>query len=790
MHCIPHNVYQILEFDKVLGRLQAYCTGPTAAAICPAITPETHIDWIRYELQCAQEAQRIIESGETVFAHGYEDLEQILQRLSVDGFILESQEILEIYRLLHLVAEVKVFFDEEREEVSPKLSAIAHRMHDPSSITSAILRILDESGQVRPDASRELLRISREIQNVSHQCDVEFQKLVRHYASKDWLSEILESIRNERRVLAVKSEYKRQIRGILHDQSASGKTVLVEPEEVIGINNDLFDLRAQYKAEVRNLLRLLCATLRSSIDSIREAQIHITELDLHLAKGRLGSAMRANVPVLDPSPRLSIRRAQHPLLLLKNLAAGKKTVPFDLDLHPPNRILLLSGPNAGGKSILMKAVGLLQLMVQSGIPIPVSPDSVFGVFGQISASLGDHQSIENDLSTYSSKLMEMKACLEHAGEKSLVLIDEFGSGTDPRLGGAIAEGILESLCAKHAFAVITTHYSELKVYAYKKRGIVNGAMVFDKEHLVPTYELMVGKPGSSFTFEIARKSGLPEEILTYAASKTGQNLRAMEELLADLDQQKRKLDETLRQSEVRSQQLDQLVQSYERMQNDLTAQRHRLKLEQKERDYAHLSQMNRELEKSIRAIREEKDIAAAQEKLREVKTVQTTTREEIGQINESIKARLPNAKTVFHPGDFVRVHNSTQTGKIERISKNKATIIMGLMRLDVPLSELLTANDPLDIKSERSVQRDIETQTRFDTKLDLRGMRPEEALEIMERFMDMALVSNAHSVQIIHGKGTGALKRLVYDKLREYKVRQITQPVDQQGGSGMTVVDL
>lgn len=788
MHCIPHNVYQILEFDKILLKLQGFCTGPTAAAICPDITPEVHLDWIRQELQCALEAQRIVESGQTYLSHSYEDLEKILHALAVEGYVLETQEILEIFRLLDLVSEVRSFFHEDNAEEYPKLSAIARHLHDPSTLLSAIQRILDEAGNVRPDASRQLLKIAQEIQHTAHQCDVEFQKQVRHYAAKDWLAETLESIRNERRVLAVKVEHKRQIRGILHDQSASGRTVLIEPEEVISINNDLFDLRAEYKAEIRRLLRALCDTLRSGIDRIRDAQSVITELDLHLAKGRLGSAMRAHVPVLDSTPRLSMRRAHHPLLLLKNLSVGKNTIPFDLDLHSPNRILLLSGPNAGGKSILMKAVGLLQLMVQSGIPIPASPDSVFGIFGQISASLGDHQSIENDLSTYSSKLIEMRQCIEHAGERSLVLIDEFGSGTDPKLGGAIAEGILEVLCEKKVFGVITTHYSELKVYAYKKRGIVNGAMIFDKQHMAPTYELKVGKPGSSFTFEIARKSGIPDEILQYAGSKTGEQLRAMEELLADLDRQKVKLDESVRQAESRSQQLDQLVQSYERMQSDLTAQRHRMRLEQKEKDYAHLSQLNKELEKSIRAIREEKDAEAAKEKLKEVKKLQQDARQEIGQINASIRTQLPGKKTSFAPGDFVRVHNGTQTGKIERISKDKATIILGQLRMDIPVSELIHAGDPVEIQT-GSVQRDIETQSQFDTRLDLRGMRPVEAIEILQRFMDMALVSNAHSVRIIHGKGTGALKRAVLEKLREYPIKEITQPVDEQGGSGMTIVD-
>ncbi len=791
VRCIPADIFQILEFDKILDHLRAYCHGPAAEKLSARIIPETHHGKILEELQRAHEAQRILEHGGTYLTSRYESLEEILKRLSVQDFVLDVEEILSIRRILERVSEIRTFFNSERSATYPGLGSVAKQLNNPSLLLKAIGKIMDQEGNILPDASKALIRITQDIRHAQHQGDIVFQQLIRQYVTKGWLADTQESVRNERRVLTAKAEYKRQIRGILHDQSASGKTVLIEPEEMIGLNNDVFDLRAAYQAEVRRLLRMLCDFLREHIDVLGNDEIVVAEMDLHLAKGHLGKAMHAQVPVLEDAPRLGILAGYHPLLLLRNTGTGKRTVPFDLDLRAPNRILLLSGPNAGGKSILMKAVGLLQLMVQSGIPVPVSPDAVFGIFDQISASLGDHQSIENDLSTYSSKLGEMRDCLEHAGDRSLVLIDEFGAGTDPRLGGAIAEGILEALCSRHVFGVITTHYSELKVYAYRKRGIVNGAMVFDKAQMAPTYELRIGKPGSSFTFEMARLSGLPVDVLDYAAQKSqGQNLRAMEELLADLEHQRARLDHALKLAEQRNQQLDQLVQSYERVQNDLTAQRYRLRLEQKEKDYAHLSRIHQELEKTVRTLRAEKDMASAQEKVREVRSLQSQAQEEIKALNDTLNTQFPRSKLPLKEGDNVRIYNGTQTGRIERIQKNIATVIMGQMRIDIPLGDLVPTGEPLDIRSERSVRTDTEVQEHFDPRLDLRGMRPGEARDLLERFMDMALITNAGVVQIIHGKGTGALRKMVMEKLREYPVKNILQSTDQHGGSGMTEVTL
>lgn len=786
---IPDNAFEILEFDKILQQVRGFCCGTVAAQHALSIEPETHETAIREELECVREAQRILETDGAFVSGSYDDLTEIFGRLPVQGLILESSEILQVRVVLKLIHEIRAYFTSDKRSEFPRLAGISHALSDPGTLLSIISGVFDDNGEVRSDASKTLIRLTKEMQSVSHRCDGVFHQLVRQYADRGWLADTMESIRNDRRVLAVKAEHKRQIRGILHDQSASGKTVLIEPEEVITINNELFDLRADYKAEIRRLLLMVCDELRTHKESLQEDEQVVIALDLVQAKGKLSKMLRGEVPKVEDTSRLCMYRAFHPLLVLRNMKSGRETIPFDLDLHAPNRILLLSGPNAGGKSILMKAVGLLQLMVQSGMPVPVAGNSTFGIFHQFSASLGDHQSLENDLSTYSSKLMEMRACLEHAGERSLVLIDEFGSGTDPRLGGAIAEGILDALCSKKVHGVITTHYSELKVFAYKTRGLVNGAMVFDKEKLSPTYELRVGKPGSSYTFEIAGKSGLPQKVLDYASKRTaGQHLRAMEDLLSDLERQKAKLDKELIQAAQKGSQLDQLVQSYERMQQDLTAQRHRMRLEQKEKDYAHLSQLNRELEATIRNIKEEKDLEAAKEKVKEVKSVRAETRGEIGEIHDNLKKQVQVTQRPFKVGDHVRVHNGSQTGKIERIRKGSASVIMGSLRMELPVSELLHAGEPLEVRDQPSVRTDTQKIDGFDHRLDLRGMRPREAGELLERFMDQALISNVPYVEIVHGKGTGALRKMVEAKLREYPTREISQPRDAQGGSGMTTV--
>ncbi|MDX1409047.1 MAG: Smr/MutS family protein, partial [Saprospiraceae bacterium] len=385
---------------------------------------------------------------------------------------------------------------------------------------------------------------------------------------------------------------------------------------------------------------------------------------------------------------------------------------------------------------------------------------------------------------------DMKAFITKSGPDTLILIDEFGSGTDPKLGGAIAEAILEQLVAKKVQGVLTTHYSELKVYAHRKKGVVNGAMVFDQETMAPSYQLSVGVPGSSFAFEIAERTGLQKAVIRYARQRAGKQSRSMEDLLIDLERQRAALESRLKSVEQKEHDLDKLVKNYERLQLDLTAQRKKFRLEQKERDYQHISQLNKELEKSVRAIREAQDLEAARKELRRIKKLRADVREEIGEMNAAL-AETRATDVELKVGDFVKVQNGIHTGRIERLEKDQATVIIGQLRMDVSVSDLSPAADPLNINPRASVQQDLASAPvgHFNPMLDIRGLRVDEAGDLLEKFLDGALISGTSPVRIIHGKGTGALKRVVSEKLREYPVVETRHPEDRQGGSGITIIE-
>ena len=790
MRVIPSSALEILEFHKVLALVGERCTGEVARQKCSGIVPREDARWIREELMIAGDAMRIHEEQLTVITGAYPRLEDVLDQLRVDGLVVPGEELIDLLAVLLQVRDVLTFFNSEHGERFPHLAGLSSGLPDPADAINAMTAVLDEEGQVRPDASDTLRSLAKSLAARRRQGDQLFEKVIRKYADQGWLSDTLESMRNGRRVLAVISERKRQIRGIIHDQSATGKTAFVEPEELIEVNNDVIEIQGAIRAEERRILLELCDQLRPSVPYFAVAEDVLSEIDLYLAKGRLGMALKGACPEISDQPVLHIEQGRHPLLFLKNREGGKTTVPFDLHLQKGNRILLLSGPNAGGKSILMKSVGLMQVMVQSGLPIPADARSEFGVFEKLCVELGDRQSIENDLSTYSSRLQDMKEFVAAATDRTLVLIDEFGSGTDPKLGGAIAEAILDALIKRGVHGVLTTHYSELKVYAFRKKGVVNGAMVFDQESMAPSYQLRVGVPGSSFAFEIAERTGLPKEVLGYARKRAGKQTRALEDLLIDLERQKHALSEKLKAVREQERNLDKLVRNYERLQQDLTAQRKKFRLEQKERDYQHISQLNRELEKSVRAIRESHNLEAAQKELHRIKEAREEVRQEIGEINAAL-AQERSAKVTWRVGDFVKVQNGLHTGQIERLEKNQATVIIGQLRMNVPVTDLTPAGDPLEINPRASVQHDLARQPvgQFNPLLDIRGLRADEAGELLEKFLDGALMSNTSPVRIIHGKGTGALRRLVVDKLKEYPAVETRHPEDQAGGSGTTIVE-
>jgi len=788
----PNDLFEKLEFNKVLKLLAQYCAGDLGQEAALKLLPEKKREWVERRLD---EVHEMMESqaGEKPFPQAaYENLDEDLRMLEVEGYVLAEESLVRIGQSLQLTREIFAFFGPEQQEQFPQLYEVLKGFQFEAALLEEIDRVVDEEGNIRPDASPELQAIKKAIGSKQRELDKQFRQLANTYRSKGWLSDNVESFRNGRRVLSVPSEHKRKIRGIIHDESTTGKTAFIEPEAVIEINNDIFDLQTEEKREIYRILKELSATLRPYVPVVLAYQELLVSFDLICAKARLASRMGARRPEILDRPHLGWIKAFHPLLYLKNREAGKETVPFDLQLFGANRILVLSGPNAGGKSITMKAVGLLQLMVQSGLLVPAEENSQVGLFQKVFADIGDQQSIEDDLSTYSSRLRNMKTFLKEADENSLMVIDEFGSGTDPKIGGSIAEAILFELNRKKASGIITTHYSNLKVFAFKTKGILNGAMTFDKEHLTPTYELTVGRPGSSYVFEIAQKSGLGKSILNYAREKAGASEKAVDELLVDLQQQKKELEDKLGSISEREEKLDKLVRNYEQLHRDLEYKRKRLKLASREQALQQHAQENRELEKAIREIKEEKNLERVRELARKKKEERQQMVERVQDLREEIYTRDEGDQVPLKKGDHVVMLSGGARGLIESVSKGKAIVQMGMLRMTVPVRDLKRVDSPLAKPASGKVVTDTETNpARFDQKIDIRGMRMDEALRLLEKFLDEALLSSASKLEIIHGKGTGVLRKAVRKKLKEYKVdMDVRHPEPQQGGDGVTLVDL
>jgi DNA mismatch repair protein MutS2 len=799
MLLIPKDLLDKVEFDKIITLVSQECYGQQGAKAIRELPIETDLPTIDRNLEQVAEYKRSLEQRDLFPLHAYESIDEDVRMLRVVDFVLSEESLQRIGNQLYLVRDLYQFFTDERKEVYAHLYDILRPYHFEPLLLEEIERVIDENGEIRPDASPQLLAIRRLIGSKKRELDKEFGKMVAAYRKRGWLTDNVESFRNGRRVLSVPSEHKRKIRGIIHDESASGKTAFIEPEAVIDINNDIFDLYNEEKREIYRILKELSAMLRPFSDQILQFQELIVQFDTIHARARLALRMRGIKPRLKVQPHLGIQMGYHPLLYLKNKELGRETVPFDLTLFGPNRILVLSGPNAGGKSITMKAVGLLQLMVQAGMLVPMDEISEVGIFKKVFADIGDQQSLEDDLSTYSSRLENMRRFLEESDDHTLLLIDEFGSGTDPKMGGGIAEAILDELNRKQVYGLITTHYSNLKIYAFKTKGIVNGSMMFDNEKLSPTYQLKVGRPGSSYAFEIAEKSGLPKKVLKYAKHRGGgKNEKAVDQLLIDLQREKKELEEKLEGISTREKQLEKLISNYEQLHRNLEYQRKKFKLEQKEQSLQQVARDNRELENLVREIREQQNLEKAKAKAKRVKAEREQLSQEIEGLRDDIYQQPKKKQTSqkeqgpIQVGDYVKMKSGGATGQVEEIMKNTALVQMGMMRMTVKLKDLQRAKAPLEVNAAKSVQTDTISQTaQFESKMDIRGMRMEDALRVVEEFVDRALISNANMLKIVHGKGNGILRKAVRKKLREYDaVMNIRHPEEEFGGDGVTLVEL
>ena len=719
----PSDFLVRLEFDKIIELIANNCLGNLGIEQAHLIAPELHLALIEKRLNEVSEFMRGIQHADTINLSNYEDIRDDLKMLAIEDYVLPEEGFKRISKQLYSVSTVYRYFTTERTLVYPNLYNIIKSLDFDFAIAKEIDKVLDSDGNIRPDASPELGRIRRSMQFKMKELDKVFRQIIQDYRGKGWLTDNLEGYRNGRRVLSVPSEHKRKIRGIIHDESATGRTTFIEPEGVIDINNDVFDLEQEERKEIYRILKTLSAFLRPYAPGFKVYQDVLIQFDLIQAKSRVSLKLKATKPIVKDLPMIKIYKGRHPLLFLKNVVLGKPTVPFSLTLGEKNRILVLSGPNAGGKSITMKSLGLLQLMVQSGLPVPADPLSEFGIFNEFFADIGDQQSIEDDLSTYSSRLINMNSFIRKSGRKSLLLIDEFGSGTDPQFGGAIAESILRELNTKQVVGVITTHYSNLKIFAYNTEGIINGCMAYDMDNLTPTYHFIEGKPGSSYAFEIALKSGLPDNVITYAQSRTRKSEKEVDELLVDLQKEKQTVKESLVAIRLREERAKKVLE--------------------------------------VEDLKEELYYGSNAE----------------------------GASNILKIGDYVRLRSGGAVGLLTGINKEKANVLMGDLTLIIDVRDLEKGPEPLDKKLKSLHFDTIQKIAAFENKLDIRGMRMQEALQVVESYIDSALMNSSSQIEIIHGKGDGILRKAVRKKLKEYRVEmEISHPDPKLGGDGVTLV--
>lgn len=843
----PNDAEQRLGFDNVRADIAASIETQGGIEILQSMTMSDNYNVVCQSIERTVQMAALLTSNEEFPKQGYLDINHFLPKINIEGGFIETTEMLTLGKALQMINQVTALFNtlQERGEYNA-LTGLTAQLAPMVHIENEINRILDKFGSVRDGASNELQTIRRSLAEKSTQISRRLLQIL-HQAQADGYadSESSVAIRDGRAVIPVAASNKRKIKGYVFDESASGRTAYIEPLEVIELNNEVAELKNNERHEVVRILMNFSLFLRPYVSDLQGVGSLLCYLDFLLAKARYSIAIGGVRPIIEPYPGIYLRSARHPLLEKVFAKEGRKAelVPLDIRLTKEKHILLISGPNAGGKSVCLKTVGLLQMMLQCGIAVPVLENSEMGIFDSIFIDIGDQQSIENDLSTYSSHLSNMKTMLRQTTVRSLVLIDEFGGGTEPVVGGAIAESVLEQFVARGVFGVITTHYSNLKNYASTVSGIENGAMTFDVQKIKPLYRLEMGRSGSSFAFEIARKIGLPEDVLQSATDKIGVEQISLEKQLRQAARDKRYWEAKRDKIRLENKSTERLAEEYALELTEIQRQRAALIKEAKEEAKKIVADANRLIENTIREI---KEASAEKERTRAVREKMDFFRQKLNDVSASSEAnsatspalspkeptdidqkiaqkiellRLreerrrkrsqerqaePTLKVVAPPkpvvqsievGSSVHIDGVTGSGTVMAINGSRATVALGELSMVVEVKKLkasrVIATTPVRSSVGTVAGSVLGTALDFSNTIDVRGMRVLEGLDVVRDFVDRSIMVGQRRITILHGKGTGALKTEIRRYLRsELAVRSAVDEKEEFGGAGITVVEL
>ena len=818
-HCMiyPNNFEAKVGFDTIRKVIESYCMSPLGVAHTKNMEFCAHYDTVLRMLSETNEFLSIITTQEEFPLNHFHDATPALHSIRALGSYMSADELFKLRKSLGTIGAISAFFDRKNEEGAtpyPHLTTLCSNMQSFNEVMKEIDAILDKFGNIKDNASPLLLSIKQAIQSTT----ASINGILRRIITEGKMSGILDadvspSVRDGRLVIPVAPMNKRKIHGIVHDESATGKTVYIEPGEIVEANNTIRELEADMRREIIRILTEMADIIRPHIDDMLVSYDLLGQIDFIRAKALFAQELDCNMPVLEQKPQIEWYHAIHPALFLSLREHNKQVVPLDITLDGNDRILLISGPNAGGKSVCLKTVGAVQYMIQCGMLPPMHANSHIGVFKSIFIDIGDEQSLENDLSTYSSHITNMKYFLQKADNATIVLIDEFGGGTEPQIGGAIAQAILHQLNDKKTFGVITTHYQNLKTFADDSEGIVNGAMLYDRGKMQPLFKLSMGYPGSSFAIEIARKIGLPQSVVEEAIEIVGSDYVNMDKYLLDIARDRRYWENKRQEIHAKQKKIDAIIERYNEQAESLNKERREIIHAARQEAKELLKKSNSTIERTIHDI---KRAQAEKEQTKEIRRQLDEFKQRIAQEhtdNEGdIKTILPHGKkakkkvptekpkveeVTFNTNDNVTMEGNSTVGQIISIEGKHAIVAFGMLKTKVELKKLKKSQAQPKQKSEKSfISRSTSDEMRmrqlnFKQEIDVRGMRADEAIQAVTYFIDDATQFSVRQVRILHGTGTGILKV----RIREYlnaipNVKNYRDEHVQFGGAGITIVEL